>query len=147
MSDVVGYADIAVGQEIPGPSLDVTREMIAEFATASLDYNALHLDDRFMSDTAWGHTRFKTVIGHGLMTFSLMTRTLTDWLWPDKGDHRRLECRFRTPVYPGDTITARAKVMAKHETRKGKFVLCEVTVTNQRQEIVASGESLASMLR
>ena len=148
MPDTFTYDDVRIGQEFPGPRVTVTRAMIDEFSAASFDHNPLHWDDRFMGQSTFaGRKQFDDVIGHGLMTYAFMTRAMTDWLWPDSGDHRRLETRFRKPVYPGDEIQVRGRVMDKRETRKGKWVVCEIAVTNQRGEIVATGEALGQLLR
>jgi acyl dehydratase len=142
------YDDVEIGHEFSGPQVHVTREMIKDFAAASFDHNPLHLDDKFMGETTFsGDKEFKDVIAHGLMTYSLMTRAMTDWLWPDNGDHRRLETRFRRPVYPGDDIKVQGRVIDKRKTRKGKWVVCEITVTNRRGEMVATGEALGQLLR
>jgi len=147
MAESFVYDDIQVGQMFPGPKVHVTREMIKEFAIASFDHNPLHLDDDFMSGAEFaGHKKFDDVIGHGLMTYSLMTRAMTDWLWPDSGDHRRLETRFHMPVYPGDDIQVLGKVIDKKISKKGKWVVCEITVTNQRGETVATGEAMGQLL-
>lgn len=148
MSKNFTYEDIAIGHEFPGPKVHVTREMIQEFAAASCDYNPLHWDDDFMGRSRFaGHKNFDDVIGHGLMTYSFMTRAMTDWLWPDNGDHRRMETRFRQPVYPGDDIVVTGRVIDKRETKKGKWVVCEITVANQRGETVATGEALGQLVR
>lgn len=140
------YADIDVGWQFPGPTVVVTREMIKEFATASFDHNPLHWDNEYLQKTAFaGGKKFDDVIGHGLMTYSLMTRAMTDWLWPDVGEHRRLETRFRKPVYPGDEITIQGQVTGKRETKKGKWLVCALTVNNQRGDTVATGETLAEI--
>ena len=95
MSASFAYDDITIGQAFPGPEVHVTREMIREFAAASFDHNPLHWDDAFMDRSEFaGNKNFDDVIGHGLMTYSLMTRAMTDWLWPDNGDH----CRLETPI-------------------------------------------------
>ncbi len=140
------YAGIDVGWQFPGPKVAVTREMIKEFATASFDHNPLHWDNEFLEKTAFaGGKKFDDVIGHGLMTYSLMTRAMTDWLWPDVGEHRRLETRFRKPVYPGDEITIQGQVTDKRETKKGKWLVCTLTVNNQHGDTVATGEALAEI--
>lgn len=147
MAQQFTYDDIAIGYSFDGPRVEVTREMIKEFAMASFDNNALHWDDEFIAKTTFaGGKKFDTVIGHGLMTYSFMVRAMTDWLWPDNGNHRRMETRFRSPIYPGDTVQVRVEVRDKRETRKGKWLVCEVTVTNQRDEIVATGDALAELL-
>lgn len=136
------YEKIEVGDVIEGRSMEVTREKIREFAEASLDFNALHLDDEFM-EKSFGKTKFKGVIAHGMLTFSLMTRMMTDWLWPRGGVHRRLETRWVRPVYSGDVIIPRATVFQKTRTLKGQWVLFNIEVKNQTGELVATGESMA----
>lgn len=136
------YEEIEIGHVIDGPSIDVTNDMIREFAEASFDFNALHLDDKFMG-REFGKTRFEGVIAHGMMTFSLMTRMMTDWLWPRGGIHRRLETRWLKPVYHGDTITFRAAVSKKLKTLKGQWILFSLEVKNQNGDLVAAGESMA----
>lgn len=146
MTNSFTFADIPVGHSFDGPKVDVTREMIKEFAMASFDNNPLHWDDAFMAETTFANGKqFDSIIGHGLMTYSFMVRAMTDWLWPDNGDHRRLETRFRSPVYPGDTLQVRVEVTDKNETRKGKWLVCDLSVANQRGEIIATGDGLAEI--
>jgi acyl dehydratase len=147
MTKTFAYDDIAVGYRFDGPKIDVTREMIKEFAMASFDNNPLHWDDDYMAQTTFANGKtFDTIIGHGLMTYSFMVRAMTDWLWPDNGNHRRLETRFRKPVYPGDTIRVSVEVLDKKATRRAKWLVCGVTVENQKNQIVATGDALAEIL-
>jgi acyl dehydratase len=136
------YEEIEIGHVIDGPSIAVTKDMIREFAEASFDFNALHLDDTFM-EREFGKTKFKGVIAHGMMTFSLMTRMMTDWLWPRGGTHRRLETRWLKPVYDDDTITFKATVSKKLTSLKGQWILFDIEVKNQNGDLVAAGESMA----
>jgi acyl dehydratase len=140
MSDA--FEDIRIGAEIEGKSFAVTRETIREFCDASLDYNPLHLDDEYMQGS-FGKTRFGGIIMHGMTNFGLITRMLTDWLYPIGGVHRRLETRWRVPVRPGDTIQPRARVTEKKVTHKSRWVLFDVEVRNQRNEVVAEGQAMA----
>jgi acyl dehydratase len=123
--------------------MEVTGEKIREFAEASLDFNPLHLDDEFMSKKNFGKTKFKGVIAHGMINFSLLTRMMTDWLWPRGGIHRRLETRWLKPVYSGDLITPQAIVTQKLKTAKGQWVLFNIEIKNQAGELVATGEAMA----
>ena len=136
------YETIKIGDVIKGESTEVTREKIRGFAEASLDYNALHLDDKFMG-RSFGKTTFKGVIAHGMYNFSLITRMLTDWLWPRGGMHRRLETRWLKPIYPGDVVTPQAILFQKTKTLKSQWALFNIEVKNQKDEIVATGESMA----
>lgn len=147
MSHSFTFDEIAVGDGFDGPVIDVTREMIKEFAMASFDNNPLHWDDAYIAETTFANgKKFDSVIGHGLMTYSFMVRAMTDWLWPDNGNHRRMETRFRNPVYPGDTLRVSVEVRDKRQTRKGKWLDCAVTVRNQKDQIVATGDALAEIL-
>src|SRR5690606_37154487 len=135
-----------LGQEIHGAAFAVTRETIREFCDASLDYNPLHLDDAYMQ-RSFGKTQFGGIIMHGMTNFGLITRMLTDWLYPLGALHRRLETRWRAPVRPGDTITPRACIVQKRSTEKSDWVVLEVEVSNHRGETVATGEALAEFPR
>jgi acyl dehydratase len=148
MTESFTFDDIDIGYNFEGPKVEVSREMIKEFAMASFDNNPLHWDDEFIAETTFANgKKFDSIIGHGLMTYSYMVRAMTDWLWPDNGDHRRLETRFRSPVYPGDTIQVRVEVRDKKETRKGKWLVCDLSVANQRGEVIATGDGLAEIAR
>ena len=133
---------LAQGQTINGPSFAVSRESIRGFCEASLDFNPLHWDDEYMKGS-FGKTKFEGIIMHGMTNFGLITRMLTDWLYPLGGVHRRLETRWKTPVRPGDTIQPVARISRKKETKTSRWVVLDIEVKNQRGETVAIGEAMA----
>jgi 3-hydroxybutyryl-CoA dehydratase len=130
-----------IGETIAGPRFAVTRETIRAFCDASLDYNPLHLDDAFMRGR-FGKTEFGGVIMHGMTNFGLITRMLTDWLYPRGGIHRRLETRWLAPVRPGDCIQPHATVAAEKATARSRWLTLDIAVRNQRGEQIARGEAL-----
>lgn len=136
------FDEMQVGEQVEGPRFAVTRQTIREFCDASLDYNPLHLDHEYMKGS-FGKTQFGGVIMHGMTNFGLVTRMLTDWLYPRGGVHRRLETRWRAPVRPGDIIQPLARITHKKVTRLSRWVLLEIEVRNQQQELVATGEAMA----
>ena len=109
------FDTIEIGTRIDGVPFSPTRESIREFCEASLDFNPLHLDDEYMK-SSFGKTQFGGIIMHGMNNFGVISKTLTDWLYPLGGVHRRLETRWKAPVKPGDTITAQAVVTARKTT-------------------------------
>ena len=143
---MTAFAKLAIGQQVRGVPFAVTRETIREFCDASLDYNPLHLDDEYMK-SSFGKTQFGGVIMHGMTSFGLITRMLTDWLYPLGAVHRRLETRWRAPVKPGDTITPSARVVNMRATDAADWVVLEVEVRNQRGDMVATGEAMAEFPR
>ena len=142
MSTHEEFDKITGGEEIPGRPFTVTPETIADFALGSLDFNPLHFDDDYMKEQ-FGKTTFRGVIMHGMQNFAMITRTLPDWLVPRGGYHRRLETRWLTPVYLGDTITTVATVKRKLVTDGSRWVVFDINVTNQKGVSVATGEAMA----
>ena len=142
MSTHAEFNKITDGEKITGRPFTVTRETIADFALGSLDFNPLHFDEDYMEEQ-FGKTKFRGVIMHGMQNFAMITRTLTDWLTHRCGYHRRLETRWLTPVYLGDTITPVATVKRKLETGGSRWIVFEINVTNQKGISVATGEAMA----
>jgi acyl dehydratase len=91
---------------------------------------------------SFGKTQFGGVIMHGMTNFGLISRMLTDWVYPQGGLQRRLETRWKMPVKPGDTITPSAVVKGSKDTPHGRWVNLDVVVHNQRGEVVAVGEAM-----
>lgn len=141
----VDFATISVGDQIVGEPFTVTTETIQAFGDASLDYNPLHFDPNWMEKQNFGHTHFGGVIMHGMQNFAVITRTLTDWLVPRGGYHRRLETRWVKPVQLGQTIIVKATVSAKKKTESGEWLQFDVVVTNEKDEVVARGEAMAEL--
>ena len=135
------FGSIAVGTRIEGVPFSPTRESIREFCDASLDFNPLHLDDEYMKNS-FGKTQFGGIIMHGMNNFGVISKMLTDWLYPLGGLHRRLETRWKAPVKPGDTIIAVAVVTNRKVTDKSQWLTLDVVVRNQREEMVAQGEAM-----
>ena len=141
----VTFEDLQIGQEIPSVSIHVTEEKIWRFADITKDYNPIHINLEWVKGYQFGKTRLKGVIAHGLFTYALMTRAMTDWVWPLGGWHHRLEARFESPAFPGDTIHTEAAVTEKKVVRGTKYVVLEVLVKNQTGAIIAQGKAMASL--
>lgn len=135
------YESIHLGEALRGEPFAVTRETIRAFCDGSLDYNPLHLDDDYMSGS-FGKTSFGGVIMHGMTNFGLLTRMLTDWAYARGGIHRRLETRWKTPVKPGDTITATAVVTRLLPTAGSRWVTLDVQIRNQHDAQIAAGDAM-----
>ena len=134
------------GQKITGTPFSPTRESIRAFCEASLDFNPLHLDDEYMKGN-FGKTNFGGIIMHGMNNFGVITKMLTDWIYPHGGMQRRLETRWKMPVKPGDTITPSAVITGSKDTRNGRWFTLSVQVDNQRGDVVAVGEAMVEIPR
>ncbi len=135
------FDSLRPGLVVEGTPFTPTRESIREFCEASLDFNPLHLDDDYMKGS-FGKTQFGGIIMHGMNNFGVISKMLTDWLYSHGGVHRRLETRWKLPVKPGDTIHPSAVITATKLTERSRWVTLDVTVVNQREEVVAIGEAM-----
>jgi acyl dehydratase len=113
---------------------DLTRTRIVQYAGASGDFNPVHTDERFAVEAAG----YPSVFAHGMLTMALAGRVLTDWFGPEA--LLRYEARFRTPVFPGATLTVRARVESLAEDGTAAVAL---TVTDQNDAIVMTGNAVA----
>ena len=145
MPNIMGFEDLQIGHEIPSVSIHVTEEKIWRFADATRDYNPIHIDPKWVRGYQFGKTRLDGVIAHGLFTYGLMTRAMTQWVWPLGGSHHRMEARFDSPVYPGDVIRTEATVSEKKVVRGTRYVAAEIVVRNQTGAVVATGRAMESL--
>ena len=130
--------DFEVGQEIRTPQRTVTEADVVGFAGLSGDYNPLHTDEISAVEGPFGQR-----IAHGLLGLAV-TSGLIARLGLFEGTllaFRELTCKFRRPVYVGDTLGAQVKVIAvKAMPRMGGGVVeFGVRLYNQDDQVVQSG--------
>jgi acyl dehydratase len=116
---------------------DLRRTQIVMYAGASGDYNPIHTDEVFATKVAG----YPTVFAHGMLTMGMTGKMLTNYV----GDGRLTSfgLQFRAQVWPGDTLTARARVKAVRAEAGQHFVDLELTTVNQDGVEVATGEASA----
>ncbi len=113
----------------------ITQSDIEEFAALVGDRNPVHVDPDFAKKT-----RFGRPIAHGMWGLSLISAILGTKL-PGPGTiYLSQTVKFKAPVFPGDTLTAKVKVL---EVRQDKpIVRLETTCENQEGALILSGEAL-----
>ncbi|WEX79638.1 MaoC/PaaZ C-terminal domain-containing protein (plasmid) [Sinorhizobium numidicum] len=104
---------------------DLSRTQIVQYAGASGDYNPLHTDEIFATKIAG----YPTVFAHGMLTMGITSKMLTDYV----GETRltKYGVRFTNPVWPGDSLDAKATVKALISRNGENFVELSVSTTNQ----------------
>ncbi|MCC6624538.1 MAG: MaoC family dehydratase [Deltaproteobacteria bacterium] len=116
-------------------SKTVTEVDVARFGEVSLDTNPVHFDEAVAAKT-----RFGGRIAHGMLAASLVSAVLGTRL-PGPGTiYLSQTLSFKGPVRIGDTITATAVVKDKKPDKP--IVTLTTTVTNQRGELVLTGEAV-----
>jgi acyl dehydratase len=115
----------------------LTRTQIVQYAGASGDFNPLHTDEVYATQVAG----YPSVFAHGMLTMAMTGRMLTDWL----GDESLVDfgVRFVSQVWPGDTLTARATVIAIREADGASVADITVSTVNQSGAEVLTGTATA----
>lgn len=132
------YEDLDVDAEHKSTGRTITETDVVSFAGLSGDFNNMHIDEEFAKNTV-----FKTRVAHGLCVLSVasglwftMPRLATiafmgleDW-------------RFSGAVKFGDTIHITRKLVEKREHKRPNmgFLIFEVNVHNQSDEVVQKGK-------
>ena len=117
----------------------ITEADIVNFAGVSGDFTTIHTDAEFAKTTPFGER-----ISHGLLVLSVATG-LAAQLGFIEGTviaFIGLEWKFKGVVKIGDTVHMVAKVKQTKAMRAmgGGFVIFDVRVLNQRNEVVQQGE-------
>ena len=134
------FDDVEIGQEWESLGRTVTQADIVNFAGVSGDFNPIHMDHEFAKDTL-----FKRPIAHGLLIFSMASGLGIHS--PPMRTLAFMEVRswqFKCPVFIGDTIRLRAKVLEKEPRARGKrgTVTWQRQIVNQEGKIVQEGITL-----
>jgi acyl dehydratase len=142
------FEDLEVGAETYFGSYDVTREEILEFAR-KYDPQPFHLSDEEAAKTHFG--RIAASGWHTCaMTMAVVARRVVDQEQAGLGSPGIDELRWRRPVYPGDTLHVRGKIVEKRPSRSrpkiGSF-RSEMTVTNQDDQVVMTFTSIVLIRR
>ena len=132
------FEEFEDGYEAETAARTVTEADVVAFAGLSGDYNPLHTDAEFAKDTL-----FEERVAHGLLGLSIASG-LANQLGFIDGTAQALtgiEWKFRGPIMFGDTIRARITVKKKKEMKQlnGGFVFFDMTLLNQRDEVVQKG--------
>jgi len=115
-------------------SKTITEFDIYQFAGITGDLNPLHVNEEYAKQT-----RFGKRIAHGMLISSFICTVLGTQL-PGLGTiHISQLVEFKRPVYIGDTITVKLKVIEVLE--KGNLKILS-QIFNQKDEIVVDGYSI-----
>ncbi|WP_049923553.1 MaoC family dehydratase [Halopiger djelfimassiliensis] len=122
---VHSVSDVAVGDAGPAVVVeDVERRDFVTYAGASGDFNPIHYDEPYAR--AAGN---ESVFGQGMFTAGVVSRVVTDWFGLEPVSS--FGVRFRSRVFPGDTIVATGEVDAVSEDGTVETTLRATTKTGR----------------
>ena len=118
---------------------DLKRTQIVQYAGASGDYNPLHTDEIFTTKVAG----YPSVFAHGMLSMGTTGTLVTDAF--GDGNVTSYGVRFRSQVWPGDTLTATLTITDVERKTDATHVSATVETVNQKGEIVVSGTATAAL--
>lgn len=104
--------------------VEVTREMIKNFADFSLDQNPLHT---------------KNGLAHGMLLASMLSRFVGMYLPGRNSLYLSQNLNFKNPVRAGDTLKIEGKVTDKSESTK--VLTIQMFIAKSSGEIALEGEA------
>ena len=138
------FESFEVGQAFATPARTITEADIAAFAGLSGDYNPLHTDAVYAAAGPFGRR-----IAHGLLVLSVTSGLVARLGWFEQAvaAFRELRCRFREPVFAGDTIRVSLQVVRTRALPRagGGLVDLDLRVMNQEDVLVMSSRWSALM--
>jgi acyl dehydratase len=135
------YDNVEIGDPVtPLTKPPVTRVQIAQFAGASLDYSPLHIDDDFAKAAGYGG-----VFAHGNIALGFATEAVARWL--ENGRVVSTHAKFQRLVWPGDILTAKGVVVARHDDAGEPRIDVDVWAENQNHDIVMKGQITCVLFR
>jgi acyl dehydratase len=145
---MIYFEDLEVGAETDFGSYEVTREEVLEFAR-KYDPQPFHLSDEEAAKTHFG--RIAASGWHtAAMTMAVIARYVVKHEQAGLGSPGIDELRWKKPVYPGDTLYVRGRIVETTPSRSrpdmGSF-RTETTVTNQDEQPVMTFTSIVLMRR
>ncbi|MBV03165.1 MAG: (R)-hydratase [Rhodobacteraceae bacterium] len=108
---------------------------IESFAKTSEDRNPIHLNDE-----AGKASIFKSRVVHGMLSASLFSALLGEYLPGHGAIYLSQTLQFTKPVYPGDKVVASVTVININNNKKQVTLKCEAKVGNK---LVIKGEAVA----
>ncbi len=108
---------------------------IESFSDLSEDRNPIHL-----SEDAGNASIFKSRVAHGMLSASLFSALLGEYLPGHGAIYLSQSLQFTQPVYPGDEVTASVTVINIDNVKNRITLKCEAKVGDK---LVIKGEALA----
>lgn len=140
--------DMVVGSVAEMGSYAVTREEVIAFAE-KYDPQPFHLSDEAAAETYFG--RLSASGWHtAAMTMAVIARYVADREQAGLGSPGIDALRWLKPVYPGDTISVRSRIVDVTPSRSKPAigsVRADTTVTNQEGQTVMTYTSIVLMRR
>lgn len=133
VEDIEGFKKL-IGKPLPdGDWLQVTQEMINDFAKATMDYQWIHTD----ADKAASYSPYKRTVAHGFMSLSLVSKLLSDLVQVKSAkiglNYGLNKVRFPHPVVVDSQIRVTGQILEVEDYgENGVKITWDITVENDQ---------------
>ena len=114
--------------------VDISEDMLDDFAKLSGDDNPLHTNEEYASSTS-----FKKRVCSGMFLSSFFSRLVGMYLPGKHALHISQSLNFVNPCFIGETITVEGKVIDKSPATK--IIKLETTITNESGKRIIDGKA------
>lgn len=137
--EILGFGDLAVGDEWESPARTVTEADVSAFACLTGDFNPLHVDHE-----AARTGPFRRPVAHGLLGLAFAAGLTSHSPRVDTLAFLGIDSwAFHKPIAFGDTIRVLGRVEALEPKANGRrgVVTWHRRIVNQRGEVVQEGRT------
>jgi acyl dehydratase len=134
------FDDVQIGQEWQSLGRTLTEADIVNYAGLSGDFNPIHVDHEFAKTTPFGRP-----IAHGLLVLALGSGlTLNCPPMRTLAFLQIKEWHFKEPVFIGDTLRVRTKILEKQVSGRGRrgIITWHRQIVNQNGRVAQEGVSV-----
>jgi len=118
----------------------ITQEKINLYAEASGDFNPIHVDESFASNTPFGGT-----IAHGMLNLAYVSEMMTSAFGRSWLSGGKLRAKFKESARPGDTLTITGKIDCIDQESDVSYANCNFEVRNDKDETIVAGEAIVRL--
>ncbi len=129
--------DLSIDQEAKYEK-KITEKDINLFSKVTGDYNPVHVDEKFAK-----HSIFKKRIAHGFLSGSLISTVIATKLPGPGSIYLNQTLKFLAPVFIGDKVDARVKII-KIEFEKKKVTLLTECYIDKKKILTGLADILVS---
>lgn len=108
----IDFDSVAVGDQLPEDSIEITRTLIVATAIASRDYQDVHHDPVLAKERGSQDIFMNILTSNGMVD-----RYVTAWAGP-RAVVKKVKIRLGVPNFPGDTMVMSGEVLHKDEAAR-----------------------------
>ena len=120
------------------PELTVCPDHTQVFMFSAVTWNRHHI--HYSKDAAISEGLPDIIVQRGLIG-NFLTRLITNWVG-DSAELCKLTWKVTRSALPGKDIICRGKIKERIDSEDGKYLICNVTASNENDELIASGDAI-----